>query len=427
MLSSIVLTAAALAQPQPLHQSVSEPDPPSFVVVLLDDVGVDKVALYGESPFPANTPALERLAACGMTFRNAWSMATCSPTRASLLTGRYPERNGIGTVIRPSDDVETPLSRDQITIPGALPGHTSVALGKWHLNDSGDIAVQSRLMGFDAFVGWSSVNDYFSWTENINGVLTAKAGYFPAALARYAKRTVDRLERPYFVYYCPFLAHSPFHTPPAELHPNSAPGTSRFDQHRQMVESIDTLLGRVLESVDLSNTYLFVLSDNGSPNPCVRPPFFPGKVKGSLYEGSVHVPFFAAGPGITPGSECERLVQVTDLMATILELAGAPAPAGFGEDSISFAHLLADPTRDHDRTFLYAATFGFPGSNHTVQHRRAIRTERYKLIDFVDDGRQELYDLSVDPFENMDRLVFNSAPAHLQIRDRLLAMMPTFP
>lgn len=77
-------------------------------MVLLDDVGVDKVALYSESPVPANTPALERLAACGMTFGNAWSMATCSPTRASLLTGRYPDRNGVGTVIRPSDGVELP-------------------------------------------------------------------------------------------------------------------------------------------------------------------------------------------------------------------------------------------------------------------------------------------------------------------------------
>ncbi len=426
MLTSLVLTAAALVQPAPLHPSRSDDDPPSFVVVLLDDVGVDKVALYGESPVPANTPGLERLATRGMTFRNAWSMATCSPTRASLLTGRYPDRNGVGTVIRPSDGVDTPLSRDQITIPGALPRHTSVALGKWHLNDTGDIAVQSRLMGFDAFVGWSAVNNYFTWTENLNGALTTKSGYFPAALARYAKRTLDQLERPHFVYYCPFLAHSPYHTPPAELHPNSTPGDSNFEQHRQMVESIDTLLGRVLDSVDLSNTYLFVLSDNGSPNPCVRPPFYPGKVKGSLYEGSVHVPFFAAGPGITPGTECERLVQVTDIMATILELAGAPAPAGFGEDSISFAPLLADPTRDHERAFLYATTFGFPGSSNTVSHRRAIRTERYKLIDFVDDGRQELYDLSVDPFENVNRLGFSPTPADLLMRDRLLAMMPTF-
>ena len=108
MLLSLLLTAAALVQPQPDHPSGSEPDPPSFVVVLLDDVGVDKVALYSESPVPANTPALERLAACGMTFGNAWSMATCSPTRASLLTGRYPDRNGVGTVIRPSDGVELP-------------------------------------------------------------------------------------------------------------------------------------------------------------------------------------------------------------------------------------------------------------------------------------------------------------------------------
>ena len=324
--------------------------------------------------------------------------------RASLLTGRYPERNGIGTVIRASDDVETPLSRDQITIPEPC---RDAPRSRWEVAPErlGDIAVQSRLM-VDAFVGWFG-DDYFSWTENINGVLTAKAGYF-AALARY-KANGRSTGAPALRYYCPFLAHSPYRTPPCSIRTrrrarrvSTSTGNGRVHRHA---------LGRPRERGPFEHLPVRALRQR-----LAEPlrPFFPGKVKGSLYEGSVHVPFFAAGPGITPGSECERLVQVTDLMATILELAGAPAPAGFGEDSISFAHLLADPARDHDRTFLYAATFGFPGSNHAVQHRRAIRTERYKLIDFVDDGRQELYDLSVDPFENMDRLAFNSAPAHLQ-------------
>lgn len=434
MLTTVLLAATLFAPgsfapsrgPGPLKAPGDGAQPPNFVVVLLDDIGTDKVALYGQSPVPANTPQMERLAARGMTFRNAWSMATCSPTRASLLTGRYPERNGIGTVLRPDDGVLTPLSREQVILPAALGDHTGIALGKWHLSDDADPALHARVAGFDAFSGWSDANDYFTWTQNLNGALSPRTGYYPETLAAHALRAFEHLRGPHLVYYCPRLAHAPFHTPPAHLHPTSTPGTSRFERHRQMTEAMDTILGRLLDRIDLETTYLFVISDNGSPNPTVRLPFLAGRVKGSLYEGSLRVPFFAAGPGIPAGSECHRLVQVTDFMATLLELAGEPPADGFAEDSISFAPLLTNPDAEHARTFLYASAFGFAGSSYTVARRRAIRTERYKLIEFQDEQRFELYDVMQDPLETAELLASGVSPEEAQIRDRLLGMMPGF-
>lgn len=419
MLLSLLLAAAPLAAPD---------DPPSFLVVLLDDVGRDKVACYGDHPEPAATPNMDRLAAQGMLFRNAWAYPTCSPTRAALLTGRYAERTGIGSVLRVGDGVQTPLSRHEFTIPHALPGHTSVSLGKWHLNDGGDAAAHARLLGFDAYVGWRGNNDYFVWDDDLNGVRVPASGYYPTSLAGHVLRAVEEIEGPYFLYYCPHLAHSPYHEPPAHLHPASVGGPpSDRRHHLQMVEAMDTILGRIMDAVDLEDTYLIVIGDNGSPNSTVSWPFAMNHVKASVFEGGVRVPFLVAGPGVARGAECERLVQVTDLLRTLVELAGAPPPPRGAEDSVSFAPLLADPAASHGREWLYVSRFPFPGANVNIVSERALRTDRWKVIDRDDPGGPELYDLSIDPHEVNDLLAGPADPARRALAERLLAMMPRFP
>ena len=317
MFASLLLLGAAQGPPAP----------PNFVVVLLDDVGRDKVAAYGDHPQPAATPNLDRLAERGTLFRNAWAYSSCSPTRAALLTGRLAERTGIGSAIRAGDGVETPLGRDEFTIAAALPDHRAISLGKWHLSDSADAALHARTLGFDAFAGWDGFNQYFTWTDNVNGALQTRTGYFPLALAERAMRVVANQRDPYLLYYCPWLAHSPFHEPPAYLHPTlQGPGSSRF-LHLQMVESIDTLVGRLIDQIDLDTTYVIVMGDNGSPLNTTTPPFLNERIKGSSYEGGLAVPLIVAGPGVAAGAECDRLVHVTDLFATIVELAAAPAAA----------------------------------------------------------------------------------------------------
>ncbi|MFT5731760.1 MAG: arylsulfatase A-like enzyme [Planctomycetota bacterium] len=398
--------------------------PPNFLIILLDDVGRDKVRAYGDQPNCQPTPNMDALAARGVLFRNAWSYQSCSPTRAALLTGRHSDRTGIGSVILSGDGVYTPLSTAETTLPDALPTYTSVALGKWHLSDQGDPPTHPLDSGFDAVSGFLGPNDFFSWDWNLNGTVTPRTGYYPTELATQTMGVLDRVEEPFFVYYSPKFAHAPYHTPPSILHsqPNS---NSAIIQHMAMSESIDTIVGRILSHVDLERTYVFLLGDNGSPGSTVAHPFEQGKVKGSLYEGGLRVPMIVAGPGVAQGMECDGLVHVTDYFATILSLAGqAPTTSG-AEDSIDFAPLLGDPSLQGARNTLYVHRFPFPGT--TGQRMRALRTKRWKLIENRTSGMFQLYDLSVDPFENNDLLVTQPGPITTRMKNRLLALMPTFP
>jgi arylsulfatase A-like enzyme len=183
-----------------------------------------------------------------------------------------------------------------------------------------------------------------------------------------------------------------------------------------MSEAIDTIVGRVLDAVDLETTYVFVMGDNGSPGEAVVPPFMFNQAKGSVYEGGVRVPLIIAGPGVARGEECAELVHVTDLFATIRELSGLGPPTQGAEDSVSFAEQLTDPLRPGQRETLFVHKFPFPGlPGADVRAHRA------------DSQQSELYDLLTDPFELDDLLVSQPGPATANLRDRLLALMPTFP
>ncbi|QDV08423.1 Arylsulfatase precursor [Planctomycetes bacterium Poly30] len=429
----LVLTLAAgfLATGSPALASVAirpvgdQGERPNVVVVLMDDVGRDKVGLYGVGATPPPTPNLDRLAAQGVLFEHAWVYQACSPTRAALLTGRYSDRTGMGNIIESDDGVETPLALSEHLLPEDLPGYRSTLVGKWHLGDVSSPVDHPLLHGFDVFVGWENVNDYFDWVENVNGHLTPRSGYFPAAMGGYAHRAVQVDEQPFFLYYCPKLAHAPYHRPPSALHSYVGQLQSPVVQHKAMVESFDTILGRVLDRVDLSNTYVFVVGDNGSPNITVTSPFFPNKVKGSLFEGGIRVPLIVAGPGIPPGTRCGELVQVTDFFATIRELCGFGPPSQGAEDSVSFASLLRDPDAPATRPYLFVHRFPHPGL--PGQDQRAIRTNRWKLIENVDSGNCKLFDLVADPFENDDLLVSRPGADTDRLKARLLQMMPLFP
>ena len=398
------------------------PSRPNVLVVLMDDIGRDKIACYGDHPNPPPTPNIDALRDRGVLFRNAWSYQTCSPTRAALMTGRYSDNNGVGDIIRSGDGVYSGLPLSEHILPEALPGYRSTMIGKWHLNDVGDSLSHPIDSGFDAFVGFRGSGNYFNWNEILNGSLNARSGYMPVALGGYAIRSLWNAEEPSFVYYCPLLAHSPFHAPPAHLHSQPTQPQDRQLQHLAMVEALDAIVGRVLWHVDLDNTYVFIIGDNGSPGSTVTPPFSSMRAKRTMYEGALNVPFIVAGPEIPAGSECDELVHVVDIFATVRELCGFGAPTAGAEDSISIAPLLRDPSSAGARSFLYARAFPHAGLSGPVM--RAVRTRQYKVIDFVTAGRVELYDLSVDPHESTNLLASSPGPQTDQIRDRLLALMP---
>lgn len=399
--------------------------PPNILVILIDDVGRDKVGCYSDHPSPPPTPSIDALADRGVLFRNAWSYQTCSPTRAALLTGRHSDRTGVGEIIRVSDGVYSGLALSETILPEALPGYRSTALGKWHLQDSGDGPTHPIDSGFDAYYGTAGATEYFDWTENINGTLTPRTGYYPVVLGGQAIRTIQGIQQPFFAYYCPRLAHAPFHAPAPYLHSQATQPQDVHNQHKAMTEAIDTVLGRVLAQVDFSSTYVFVIGDNGSPSSTVTAPFASTHCKNSMFEGGLRIPFIVAGPGIPAGQECDELIHVVDLFATIRELCGFGPPTAGAEDSVSFAPLLRNPALPGARTALYVHKFPFPGLLGLDTY--AIRTKRWKLIDSSTTGTTQLFDLLTDPWETNDLLVSQPGPATDQLRDRLLGLRPTFP
>lgn len=407
-----------------VHAQAPSSVPPNVVFILLDDVGRDKVGAYADHPHPAPTPNLDALAARGVLFRHAWAYPTCSPTRASVLTGRHPDRHGIGLIIQRNDGVETFLDPDEVLLPEALPAHSNIALGKWHLRDRETPYTHAQRCGFDRWVGYVGPNDYECWTRYDNGSTTSRSGYYPFELAADTIRVLREMPEPYFAYVCPRLAHWPYHDPPDGLHSQGNPSFP-IVQHIAMVEAADTILGRVMQHVDLDDTFVFVMGDNGSPGATVSAPFDPFHAKGSMYEDAVRVPLIVAGPGVRQGVEVGALVQATDVFATVLELVGAPPADGFAEDSVSFAPLLLTAGAQGAREWVYTTRFMPPGV--AGQRHRAVRTARHKLIHRVDANVFELYDLATDPFEGDNLLLSNPGACTDALRDRLAALIPTFP
>jgi arylsulfatase A-like enzyme len=165
---------------------------------------------------------------------------------------------------------------------------------------------------------------------------------------------------------------------------------------RAMIEAMDTEIGRVLRVTEevAPNTIVIFLGDNGTAATLVRPPFVADRAKGTVYEGGVNVPLVVRGPGI-PVGECEALVHVVDLFATISELGGNPSSS---EDSISIVPYFTDPLQPSLREFVYSEWFSPNGPPPYATHERCVREERYKLIRQL-GAPDEFYDLDVDPME----------------------------
>lgn len=391
----------------------------NVLVVLADDVGVDRVAAYGEHPLVGPTPTLDALAERGVLFRNAWATPLCSPTRAALLTGRFPFRTGVG---KGTSDDPYGLQLEEMTIPEMLeagkPGsYRSLAFGKWHLAGNGDTPMHPLLQGFEHHAGaLNNLTTYFVWVKFVDGVSQQATTYATTDLVDDVLATLPGLQEPWFAYLAFNAAHIPYHAPPDSLHSFALSGDpldSIAEHHKAMVEAFDTELGRMLEGLGedlLARTTLVFLGDNGTPREATELPWISAHGKNTVYEGGVRVPMIVTGPRVARrGSECDALVNVVDLYATVAEIAcvdlDAVQPFDRPLDSISLLPFLADPKRSSLRRFNYSESFrpnGFllPWDKDI----RALRGPRFKLVRNQYLDQDELYDLLLDPLERQDLL-----------------------
>ncbi len=413
----------------------------NVLIVVADDIGVDHIEAYGVGSDLPPTPTINGLAANGVLFRNAYSQPVCSPTRAQILTGRQAYRNGMGHIVGPSfvNPELFSLPTEEITLPELLDDATGglfahAAIGKWHLHEGLGFETAPNDAGFSHFAGTPTnlgfdPTGYFNWVKVINGTVSVSTNYATTDQVDEALAWISTAPEPWLCYLSFSAAHFPLHVPPAGLHTQDFTGVGPSDveprpYYKAMIEAMDTELGRLLTGMGglVDRTNVFFLTDNGSLNEAVIPPFDPFKAKTTLYQGGVNVPFIVSGPVVgQPGTESTALVGAIDLFATIAELAGVSLPSelppGYALDSVSIVPQLQDSSTPSHRDTVFAQIFAPLGSGPYTLDGYMIRDERYKLIRVFTPGLpgypQEFYDLQADPFELTDLFTVGLNPAEL--------------
>ena len=404
LLGSVALAAlAACATPQLAANSSRKPN---IVLVLADDLGYGDLGSYGARAI--RTPNLDRMAAEGARLTTFYASASvCTPSRAGLLTGRYPIRTGLARdVIRQTDKHGLPLS--ETTIAEALkPDYVTALVGKWHLGHVDPFWPPTQ-QGFDLFFGLPYSHDMQPlslYTKEPGVELTSEDPAMDRLTDRFFQRGLrfidENRDRPFFL----MLALTAPHVP-LDPHPDHA-GHSAAAEYGDVVEEIDANMGHLfakLKQLNLDNdTLVIVTSDNG--------PWFEGSTAGlrdrkggAGWEGGYRVPFLARHPGRIPaGLVSDSIAMNIDLLPTLAKWAGAPMPSAQldGADISTLLTIRSAPS-PHDELILFI--------NEDVA---AIRTQRYKLVvrsfyrsllaplDTRDDW-QVLVDLQNDPEESYD-------------------------
>ena len=395
------------------------------------------------------TPNIDALAAEGTVFTQAYaSCPVCSPSRASLMTGKYPARVGLTHYIGGHDWgklMEVPyvdhLPLEEYTLPKALrdAGYHTWSVGKWHL---GEKEYYPEHQGFEVNVGgcsWGHPHDgYFApWgIENLPSDVPEGTFLTDYLTDRAVELIQNKDDAPFFLYWSHYAVHTPIQAKPEDL--------ARFEEKsrrmkldqvnpyvegehfpcwhkrkervlRRLVQSdvpyaaliwnLDQNVGRLVQALkdcgEYENTIIVFTSDNGGlataeGSPTCNAPLSEGKGWG--YEGGVRVPLIVAGPGIAAHRWCDSPTTTPDWYPTFLELAGLPPQPQQHQDGVSIAPLLRGDTMEERPLFWHYPHYGNQGG----QPMAAVRRGNYKLLKFFEDNHTELYDLSQDIAESFN-------------------------
>jgi arylsulfatase A len=365
----------------------ANPPKPNVVIILCDDLGYGDLGVYGSKAI--STPNIDRLAQGGIRFTNFYSCnGICAPSRAGLLTGRYPLRSGVIGNLYPKDEpfrrtffreyiggtlqklglldlrekeVVSGIPKGELLLGEALQGagYTTGMVGKWHLgNFSIEPSYNPHRNGFDFFLGVPHSNDMFPCPLFRNEeMLESNIGYNQARLTGlYAKEAIEFIKgskgKPFFLYFASTFPHQPLYAS------EKFKGKSKAGIFGDAVEEIDWSVGRLMETLREmgveNNTLVFFTSDNG--------PWFEGSAgpfrgrKGQSYEGGFHVPMIANWPGHIPaGIQCDASLMNIDLYPTILALAGVDLPKDRIIDGRNIYEILSGKTTKspHGSLFFY--------------------------------------------------------------------------
>ncbi|TRX71097.1 sulfatase-like hydrolase/transferase [Carboxylicivirga sp. M1479] len=264
---------------------------PNILLIIADDMGLDATPGYSEGVQKPNMPNLDRLISLGITFDNAWAYPLCSPTRASILTGKYGSQTGVLSVENAA------ISSDEISIQAYLDANTSsnyahAHFGKWHLSKFNQTSAPNDLgIGYFAGQMQGGLLDYHSWDLNINGTTEACNEYHTTKITELTIDWINQQTQPWFCWLAYSAPHTPFHYPPSEMHSQDENEGSDLSMYLAMMESMDYQMGRLFDSMDettLANTIILFIGDNGTEKAVLQAPYRGRKGKGSLYQGAIY-------------------------------------------------------------------------------------------------------------------------------------------
>lgn len=416
-------------------------NPPNIIFIMADDLGWTDTAVYGSKYY--ETPNIDRLAAQGLKLMNHHHCQNCTPTRAALMSGQYGARTGVYTVgginrfewgtrpLRPADNVtELPLDRDIIAKQLKAGGYATGMFGKWHIGQKGDYLPAKR--GFDEAI--VTMGQHFDF-ETTPPTEYPKGTYLADFLTDKAVDFITRhKDGPFFLYLPHFGVHSPHKAKEdliAKFKQKPPVGGHNNPTYAAMIASVDESVGRIMKTLDdlkiADHTVLIFTSDNGGvggydrQDGLIREPGAErrGKQKsakdedgggitdntplrsgkGSLYEGGTRDPFIVRWPGVTkPGSTSAVPTAHVDIFPTLLEISSAPQPRQV-LDGESIVKLFRDPASKLQRDAIFQHFPGYLGSGPGLWRTTpvsVIQSDDWKLMEFLEDGHLELYNLRDD-------------------------------
>jgi arylsulfatase A-like enzyme len=431
----LLFTLLLLTVAMPATRLSSAAERPNVLVILADDLGYGDLGCYGAKDL--RTPRLDQLAAEGQRFSHfCANSSVCSPTRAALLTGRYPELVGVPGVIRThAEDSWGYLAPNAVLLPQPLKaaGYHTAIVGKWHLGLTAPNTPNDR--GFDEFHGFlgDMMDSYTTHRRHdVNYLRHNRETIDPPGHATelFSDWACDYLrqragqKQPFFLYLAYNAPHGPLE-PPAEWYARVKAREPNMSDKRAglaaLIEQMDAGIGRVLDTLQSAgldqNTLVIFSSDNGGDKISDASNGATRDYKGSMYEGGLRVPTFARWPGhVRAGSQCDARAVTMDLFPTVLAAAGASAPAPI--DGVNLLPLLEGSTtslapRD---LFFIRREGGVPFGGKTSD---ALVRGRWKLLQNTPFTPQELYDLEADPLEttnlvDKEKSVFRELAAALR-------------
>ncbi len=431
VLATALFASPALTQAERARPAAEQKGPPrpNLLLIFVDDLGYGDLSSYGATDL--RTPHIDRLVERGMRFSAFYANCTvCSPSRAALLSGRYPDAVGVPGVIRThSNNSWGLLSRDAVLLPAVLKraGYHTAMIGKWHLGLAAPNVPNTR--GFDFFHGFlgDMMDDYWHHRRNgqnymrLNREVIDPKGHATELFSEWTCRWLReyRQKAPFFIYLAYNAPHFPIQPPEQWLaryraeHPEVS---AKRALNAAFVEHLDDGVGKVLKTLEetgrAENTLVIFTSDNGGSLPHAQSNGRLNGGKQDMLEGGIRVPMCAVWPGrIEAGSRSDRVALTMDLLPTLCEAAAAPYDRSIDGRSI-LPTLLGRPQPPEDRDLFWVRLEG--GRRYHGTPYYAVRHGDWKLLQNTPDEPLRLYNLEDDPRETTD-----VSQQHAEIRSKL--------